>query len=449
MNILHVALGLPPLRTGGLTRYCSELMEAQISAGNRVSLVYPGRFLPGPVRFRKGEWHGIETHELINPLPVALTFGVAEPDAFIVPCRDIEIFENLIRAVDPDIVHVHSFMGIYREFFQVIKRLNVPLLFTTHDYYPMCPRCTFVDADGESCIKGPSAELCASCCRGGMTRGKSQIMQSSLYAKLKSTRFVKKVRAIVKSEMGSETTFEVDVSAKDSAPAYDRLLDYNSSIFRLFDIVLANSLMTEKIFRSKFPDSTFRIVRISHAGLVPSAENEEVHRRRHKTLVLGYFGGKKKYKGYGTLMAAARILHDDGVAFELRLFGDEYGELDIPEAHSIGYVSPDEVHGILKELDAVVVPSIYHETFGFVVLEALSEGLPVICSDAVGASELVTPATVFPSGNARALADVSVRLKKGEVEHYSLPADYPISMADQVNQLSEIYASSQRIGVVS
>ena len=439
MNILHVALGLPPLRTGGLTRYCSELMEAQASAGNRVSLVYPGRFLPGPVRFHKGEWHGIETHELINPLPVALTFGIAEPDAFTVPCRDIHIFENIIRDIDPDVVHVHSFMGIYREFFQVIKRLSVPMLFTTHDYYPMCPRCTFVDADGEPCIKGPSAELCAVCCRGGMTRGKSQIMQSGFYAKLKSTSFVKKARTIVKSGMGSRTEFDVNAPAENSVSSYERLLDYNSSIFRLFDIVLANSLMTEKIFRSKFPDSTFRIVRISHAGLVPSAENEEVHRRHHETFVLGYFGGKKKYKGYETLIAAVHILHDSGTGFELRLYGDEYGEPDIPDVRSFGYVSPDEVCGILEGLDAVIVPSIYHETFGFMVLEALCKGVPVICSDAVGASELVNSEAVFPSGNASALANAITRLKTDGGRHLTLPTDYPISMNDQVNQLNDIY----------
>lgn len=88
MRVLHVSLGLPPLRTGGLTRYCTEVMEAQAAAGDEVSLVYPGRFGRGKTRVRHGSWHSVATYEVVNPLPVALTYGVAEPDAFCMPCDD-------------------------------------------------------------------------------------------------------------------------------------------------------------------------------------------------------------------------------------------------------------------------------------------------------------------------------------------------------------------------
>lgn len=40
-------------------------------------------------------------------------------------------------------------------------------------------------------------------------------------------------------------------------------------------------------------------------------------------------------------------------------------------------------------MDVLVVPSIWKETFGFVVLEALSYGVPVIVSDNVGAKDVV------------------------------------------------------------
>ena len=70
MKVLHVALGLPPLRTGGLTRYCVDLMEAQARGGFKVSLLYPGRFLPGKTVVKSHRHGDIQLYEVVNPLPV-------------------------------------------------------------------------------------------------------------------------------------------------------------------------------------------------------------------------------------------------------------------------------------------------------------------------------------------------------------------------------------------
>ena len=81
------------------------------------------------------------------------------------------------------------------------------------------------------------------------------------------------------------------------------------------------------------------------------------------------------------------------------------------------------------------------------MLEALCEGVPVISSDAVGASELVSPEAVFPAGDAKALAKVLAGFCKGEGRRSALPTGYPVSMDAQVNQLKEIYLGLCRKGV--
>ena len=43
MKILHYALGFPPYRTGGLTKYCIDLMLTQAEQGHEVALLWPGR----------------------------------------------------------------------------------------------------------------------------------------------------------------------------------------------------------------------------------------------------------------------------------------------------------------------------------------------------------------------------------------------------------------------
>lgn len=49
----------------------------------------------------------------------------------------------------------------------------------------------------------------------------------------------------------------------------------------------------------------------------------------------------------------------------------------------------DELEQMMGEADVLVAPSIWYETFGFTVLEALSYGVPVIVSNHVGAKDIV------------------------------------------------------------
>lgn len=449
MNVLHVSLGLPPLRTGGLTRYCTELMEAQVAAGDEVSLVFPGRFLPGGIRFKNGKWRGVRTYELINPLPVALTYGVAEPRSFTVACDGEKVFMQLLEAIGPDVVHVHSFMGMHLEFFRAVRDFEVPMVFTTHDYYPICPRCTLVDAWGGDCTAGPSAEICGSCCRGGMSRGKSVVMQSGLYARFKPALLRGKLAAIAKKKMASEGKVPKGNgnAEKIDLNGYRHLLEYNREIFGLFDLILTNSSVAERLYRKAFPRASYRRVRITHSGLAVMDAGGRSFSGCGEPFSIGYFGGNKGYKGYSILLAAARLLHDEGIAFDLRLFGDDYGDNPfVPEARNIGRVAPDRMGGILKELDVVVVPSICHETFGFVALEALCAGASVICSDAVGASDLLEKDAVFKAGDPVSLAERIKAWISGKVQGRGVPSGYPLSMESQVHEVRESYMTAKKGG---
>ena len=49
----------------------------------------------------------------------------------------------------------------------------------------------------------------------------------------------------------------------------------------------------------------------------------------------------------------------------------------------------NELEKILDETDLLIAPSLWFETFGFTVLEALSYGVPVIISENVGAKDVL------------------------------------------------------------
>lgn len=442
MKVLHVALGLPPLRTGGLTRYCVDLMEAQARGGFKVSLLYPGRFLPGKTVVKSHRHGDIQLYEVVNPLPVPLTCGVGDPRPFIADCDNPEAYRGLLEEVEPDIIHVHSYQGIHKEFFDIAARNRMPIVFTTHDYYPICPRCTLVDRFEEAC-EGPASERCAACNAGiGMTLHKSMIMQSGVYAKLKGSRILSLIAARVKQNMSSGGgSAAIEQPANASMGDYRALLDYNRSVVSAFDLIVSNSLVSEQIYRRYYPNKSFRLVPGTHAGL-SRREHAECRRKSDETPRIAYFGGKKAYKGYETLMTACRLLHEEGVEFQLDLYGDDYEQPQgLPEVTCGGRISPEKVRGILREHDVVVVPSIYRETCGFVVLEALCEGVAVVCSDAVGAADLVEPDRVFKAGVA---SDLAIKLKDA-CENRNIPVsvsdDYPITMNQQIYLLKRIYHS--------
>lgn len=449
MRILHISLGLPPLRSGGLTRYCTELMEAQSASGHQVSLLFPGRFKPGLTHIRKDSWHGIPTYEVINPLPVALTYGIAEPAAFCTSCNAPDAYSRILEELSPEVIHVHSFQGIHREFFEAAFKMGVPSVFTTHDYYPICPRCTLITSWGESCETGPTAEACAICnAHAGMTMRRSRVMQSSLYARIKGSKLMRVVGPSAKRRMRkdySSTSVNGELPSPSFVAEFQQLLTYNRSYLPLLSLALANSSVAMDVYRQNFPDARFELFPITHSGLERNAYPPPT-RSNDAPLRIGYFGGEKEYKGYRTLLDAAGILDSDGIHFEMLLYGDEYGSLpDSSHAISRGRIAPEEIPDALRALDLVVVPSKYQETFGFVVLEALCNRVPVICSDVVGAKDLVNKEYVFRVGDAQDLANKIERFCIAKVELPSVPEGYPLSMSDEVERLTRAYLDAERV----
>ncbi len=77
-----------------------------------------------------------------------------------------------------------------------------------------------------------------------------------------------------------------------------------------------------------------------------------------------------------------------------------------------GFRSPDELPAFFGEADVFILPSRY-DGWGVVVNQALGAGLPILCSDAVGAGyDLVEPeknGVRFPTGDADALCAAMLR----------------------------------------
>lgn len=168
MKILHYTLGLFPYRSGGLTKYSQDLILAQKKEENEVILLFPGDInnkYPKTNIIKQKDWEGIDIYEIKNPLPIPLLYGIKSPKAFINSNNiDIKDFTSFLDKVSPDIFHIHTLMGLPIEYLQIAKKRGIKLVYTTHDYFGLCPKVNFINNYNEYCrISNP--QKCAECNR--------------------------------------------------------------------------------------------------------------------------------------------------------------------------------------------------------------------------------------------------------------------------------------------
>lgn len=113
--------------------------------------------------------------------------------------------------------------------------------------------------------------------------------------------------------------------------------------------------------------------------------------RKSNSIKFIYVGRISRLKGVNYLLSALEGL--DKSKFSLTLVGDYGAEYDLYDKYSnmfnfLGHVTKDELKDIYIEHDIMIFPSLA-DGFGLVVLEAMSKGLPVICSQNAGANDLV------------------------------------------------------------
>lgn len=411
MKVLHVSLGLPPFRTGGLNRYCLDLMREQKKQGETVELLYPGEFrFGGSLEIVKTKNKEFDVFRIINPLPLALTNGINDPDRYMIPCPKPEVFKRFLLKDKPDVIHVHSFQGIHKEFFQIADELGIQLVFTTHDCYPFCPACVMLQRDATIC-SGPDGAKCEWCNNGrGLSPMKEYVMQSRIYERLKYSWLLKKIRSNQVKAMECtqlEESCFADQLVSEKSSRYNDLNRYYLSILKYMGKIHANSSLAKSIYKRYHPNGNYCQFDITHAGIVHKKHTKKSERRR-----FGYVGGINRYKGLPLLLRALDLLKKANIEnYELWLYGADYTEYASKNSrlHNGGVYNSETENMVWESFDTLIVPSQCYETFGFVVLEAIAHGVSVICSDLVGAKQFLKENDVFKHDSAEELAAAMMR----------------------------------------
>lgn len=380
MRILHTCLGNPYNHNGGMHRYCVDLMESQKKNGDVVFVLFPGMNVINSNRIVKDNNNLYRIH---NSLPVPITFGVDNPNRYMKKGNKNN-YTHFLNIIKPDIVHVHSLMGIHKEFFLACKELQIPIVFTTHDFYPLCFKCNLLDMNNNVCVNGFDPEKCALCNYGsGLNYGKQVILQSRLYGKLRNNKVIQYLKKELRIKKGQPYNCPANLS-NEVIKEYRELHNYYKEILNCISVIHCNSSVSMRIYESYYPRLKYIILPITHSGI-----KKEKHERKSSRLRISYFGGQNPVKGYNQLKKIIEMLPDNEL-WEISMYGGAFSEkIDNKQVSIKHYFTQEEENYVWDKTDLLLFISQSPETFGFSVLEALARCIPVICSDLAGSCVLL------------------------------------------------------------
>lgn len=269
-------------------------------------------------------------------------------------------FEARLRSFKPDVVHVHNtFPRISPAIYWVAAKLGVPIVQTLHNFRLMCPQAMFLR----------EGKVCEDCLGKLPWRG-------ALRGCYRDSRLQSTVLASMVSLHRGLGTWQNKVTR------YIALNEFCRNKF------IEGGLPAERILiKPNFVDFLPPIA-VDRKGFL-------------------FVGRLSVEKGIDTLVAAASMVH--GAKVHVAGSGPEAGLLDAAtNISALGARSHDEVRALMCHAIALVMPSIWYETFGMVAIEAFAAGLPVIASRLGALAVLIedrVTGLLFEPGDPHSLAE--------------------------------------------
>lgn len=257
--------------------------------------------------------------------------------------------ENLVRDFKPDIAHVHIFYAeLSVSILRTLKKLNIPVVHTVHDYRLLCPVNNLIDNEGKIC------ELC-------MDRHYTHCLQKRC------------------------SEGKISQSAMVMLEAYFwkyfiNPVDYIDHFIFVSNFSKEKHLSINKAIEGK-SSQVYNFTNIPRAPVSTDKGDYFL-----------YFGRLSAEKGIENLLKA----FSKNSQFKLKIAGTgklrelvEQYTLTNPNIEYCGFMTGNELEDLIKKSSFVVVPSVCFENNPMTIIEAFCLGKPVIGSDIGGIPEIV------------------------------------------------------------
>jgi glycosyltransferase involved in cell wall biosynthesis len=343
-------------------------------------------------------------------------------------------FGRMLDQLQPDLVHIGHLNHLSTSLVFETHQRTIPLVFTLHDYWLMCPRGQFIQIrpkDGTDLwplCEGQDDRTCAERC----------------YARYFSG---------APSELDADLVYWTDW--------VHRRMAHIREVCAMVDLFIAPSHYLLQRFRDEFGLPAQKLAYLDYGF-----HRERLRNRRRvsgKPFTFGYIGTHVPAKGVNLLIEAFGRLSGQPL---LRIWGRASG-VETASLHALTtklpvavqdriawmgeYGNTEIVEQVLNHCDAIVVPSIWVENSPLVIHEALQARVPVITANSGGMAEQVhheQNGLLFAHRNPLSLAQQMQRFVDDPVLAHTLgkrgylhaeDGDVP-AMSQHVDILEQLYA---------
>jgi glycosyltransferase involved in cell wall biosynthesis len=406
---------------GGGTLLPRQIAKALVHRGHRVSVIFAAASpLPGKPAYHVevAEDDGVQLYGVYNRPALFTDLDRPEREADDPQMR--AVIMELVEALAPDVVHYHNLLSFSMRLPEDVSEAGFPSLYTSHNYWPFCPRLYLFHEDLTRC-SGPSLDgsKCGACI------GRTD--RSAGYAS----------------------------RGRQSRRMLNQAVDRHLAISRRDrEIFVRNGYDADRIVvHHQAPQTIDWIWRTVGSLRKPEPELQ-------RPLRVGFIGSLMPHKGPHVLVKALQAFEPAQIEGHVYGGGSDSYLAQLLHVDGKGLVTfhgryePSELPEILAGLDVVVVPSIWEEGAGLVVVEALASRCPVIGSRIGGIPDFiedgVTGFLVDP-GSAPALASalyrfVSDRGLLGRLQRsLTLPKGFEAYLDELMAHYAEVMRANPRV----
>lgn len=287
--------------------------------------------------------------------------------------------EKLIRAEKPDIAHIHLlFNGMSVSILPVLKKYDIPVVMTAHDYRLICPAYTFTNGRKELCERCISTKQYWRCITGKCSKG----------------------------NLPNSLLLSLDTYFREQFYPPVRLIDRFIFVSRFSQ---GKHIEADPLYREK-SDHLYNFTPVKPAeGL-------------EKENYLLYFGRISEEKGVATLLEAMK----DHPGQALKIVGtgpllDSLKQKSSGPVAFLGFKQGEELNRLIQQAAFVVVPSEWYENNPLTIIESMTLGTPVIGSRIGGIPELIEEnktGFLFRAGSAAHLSEAIAKARRLDAGSY-------------------------------
>ena len=442
---MKIVISIPyffPLSFGGGQVYVRRLATELLQRGYEVTVLTSTFWQKhgGMYHITNYKYEGLKVTGIsLNPKAMSEADKYSELSPIL-----LEGVRNMIKKLKPDIVHIN---GLKPGLITVCNQLEIPSVVTAHHPGFACPVSTLLKPDESLCEARADRSVCVPCCClwkcSRRFHGKLlELIPPQIYRAVG-----KKLNRYEKIPyLGRGLMFPWLVEKRMEG---QRVLLRESQ-----SIISPSRAMKRLLLRNNVPEK--KIFLLPH-GIEP-LEWSPVEKLNDRPIRFGYIGRIDYAKGFHILLQAIEKM-PSAINCELHIFGDAQNEWDKKyfidslsrykgkaRIYNYGYISNDKLLDAYKKIDILVVPSIYLEVFGLVILEGFSAGRPMIVSKSGGPEELVRDGVdgfVVERNNADVLADAMQRFVDNPELTARMAQQIPHvrTIQEHVDEVEKIYLS--------